>query len=190
MNLDQWIASTDALLELDAKGALVPHGIGGHASTLLQEAMALLTRSDPAVRERVTDEMVEAAAAVIWNDCFGRHGGVWSNPAPDSITGIQFRATARAALTAALRTSPPEPASGWPTHRHKKRGTEYVLIGFGKMQAENWVDLNNDSEHKVDMREVAIYRSVDDGSLWARPREDFEDGRFEALPTPPAKEPQ
>jgi hypothetical protein len=31
------------------------------------------------------------------------------------------------------------------------------------------------------MREVAIYRSVDDGSLWVRPREEFEDGRFAAL---------
>lgn len=26
-----------------------------------------------------------------------------------------------------------------PTHRHKKRGTEYVLLGYGKIQAENWV---------------------------------------------------
>lgn len=64
------------------------------------------------------------------------------------------------------------------THRHKKRGTEYVLIGFGKLQAEMWVDWNSEP---VDMREVAVYRSVDDGSLWVRPREEFEDGRFEVL---------
>jgi len=73
-------------------------------------------------------------------------------------------------------------------YRHKKRGTEYELIGFGKMQAEDWRDLSEDQElvegepvgASVDMREVAIYRSVDDTSeLWVRPREEFEDGRFE-----------
>lgn len=69
------------------------------------------------------------------------------------------------------------------THRHVKRGTEYVLLGYGKMQAENWHDMsaNPHDFQSVDMREVAIYRSVDDGSLWVRPREEFEDGRFQAL---------
>jgi hypothetical protein len=67
------------------------------------------------------------------------------------------------------------------THRHKKRGSEYVLVGFGKMQAENWFAGPPANLSVIDMREVAIYRSVDDGSLWVRPREEFEDGRFAAL---------
>jgi hypothetical protein len=71
---------------------------------------------------------------------------------------------------------------GEATHRHVMSGREYVLIGYGRMQSETWqvpvpftrlglVD-------KANMREVAVYRSVDDGSLWVHPREEFEDGRF------------
>lgn len=80
-----------------------------------------------------------------------------------------------------------------PTHRHKKRGSEYVLIGYGKMQAERWhqrvgekANTTVDQMPTVDMREVAIYRSATDPTeIWVRPREEFEDGRFEAL-LPPA----
>lgn len=71
-----------------------------------------------------------------------------------------------------------------PTHRHKKRGTEYALVGIGKMQTEHWRDPNLDAEYDnqaVDMRDVAIYRSVDGGKLWVRPTEEFNDGRFETL---------
>lgn len=76
------------------------------------------------------------------------------------------------------------------THRHKKRGSEYVLIGVGKMQAEDWFDWPDKTVamEAVDMREVAIYRSIDDDSMWVRPVEEFNDGRFETLPAAPAKQ--
>lgn len=78
-------------------------------------------------------------------------------------------------------TAPATPVTG--THRHVKRGTEYVLIGIGKMQAESWHQYKGRGEYEgVDMREVAIYRSVTEPTeIWVRPREEFEDGRFETL---------
>jgi hypothetical protein len=87
----------------------------------------------------------------------------------------------------AERSPVPEGDGLRPTHRHVKRGSEYVLIGFGKMQAEDWIEpgiIGLVPGGSVDMREVAIYRSVDDCSLWVRPREEFEDGRFVALASP------
>jgi hypothetical protein len=45
MTLDQLIASGEALLDLDAKGALVPHGIGGHAREIIEGFIKLERRS-------------------------------------------------------------------------------------------------------------------------------------------------
>ena len=71
-------------------------------------------------------------------------------------------------------------------YRHKKRGTEYELLGFGKMQAQDWFEATPDGYDvgwSVDMLPVAIYRSVTEPTeIWVRPREEFEDGRFEELP--------
>jgi len=75
------------------------------------------------------------------------------------------------------------------THRHKKRGSEYELLGAGKMQSEEWKVAHRYRDMgewetdmvPVDMSDVAVYRSVDDASLWVRPLKEFEDGRFVAL---------
>lgn len=82
------------------------------------------------------------------------------------------------AIEYALALTPsPRVDEGRARYRHKKRGTEYTLIGVGHVQGEL---------HDEDP--VVIYRG-DDGSLWVRHQVEFCDGRFEQINTatnPPA----
>ena len=59
-----------------------------------------------------------------------------------------------------------------PRWRHKKRQTTYTEVGRGKLQVMT---------DAMDMEPLVIYRCEEDGSLWARPVSEFEDGRFERL---------
>lgn len=137
----------------------------GHS---LMEAIATVTQDGPYKNWAPADDPAEIVID-LYNDL------VEARPAPS--------------IPAGYRLAPEVPT---PTHRHKKRGTEYVLIGIGKMQAEHWLDgrkAGRDSGGNfhvlsVDMHKVAIYQSVDDGSLWARPIEEWNDGRFEAIAAP------
>lgn len=63
-----------------------------------------------------------------------------------------------------------------PTHRHKKRGSEYRKIGTARVQTDT--PLN-------DYDSVVVYQHKD-GEYWVRPVSEFEDGRFEALSPSPA----
>ena len=57
--------------------------------------------------------------------------------------------------------------------RHKKRRTIYEEIGRAKLQAS---DVGGFSDHQL----MVVYRG-EDGQLWVRPEDEFEDGRFERL---------
>lgn len=69
------------------------------------------------------------------------------------------------------------------THKHLKTGGLYAVLFTGRMQSANWFILRADgSDVSIDMTEVVIYRSLGDGSIWVRPKSEFEDGRFEPIP--------
>lgn len=60
--------------------------------------------------------------------------------------------------------------------RHLKRGTEYEVLGRASVQASHPIQEGDT---------VVVYRGEADGALWARPADEFEDGRFESLPDSP-----
>ncbi|MGO7560505.1 dATP/dGTP pyrophosphohydrolase domain-containing protein [Rhizobium johnstonii] len=55
---------------------------------------------------------------------------------------------------------------------HKSKGT-YAVLATGNMQTSVPIS---------DYEPVTVYRSEADGSVWVRPTEEFEDGRFDDLP--------
>lgn len=67
---------------------------------------------------------------------------------------------------------------GWrPTHRHRLRGTSYIVTGSATLQRQQ-------SKPLPDETEMTVYRDKA-GKFWVRATAEFNDGRFEAL-TPPA----
>ena len=64
-----------------------------------------------------------------------------------------------------------EDLSFFATHTHKKRGTSYKHIATAILQTEKPV---------VDNEPLELYIG-EDGKYWARPTEEFNDGRFEEI---------
>lgn len=70
---------------------------------------------------------------------------------------------------------------------HKRRMSEYAFIGEARFQTDDWVKLgwtigSGEGEYiSVDMEPVSVYRDINDNSLWVRPLDEFNDGRFEKL---------
>lgn len=56
--------------------------------------------------------------------------------------------------------------------RHRKRDSNYSVVGTATVQAETPI---------AEGQTVVVYRSLDDGSLWVRAENEFLDGRFERI---------
>lgn len=86
--------------------------IVGARDDLLAEVMRLREAVPQTVS--VTDAMVNAAAREMWNDRDARHGGAWEGRNMHEVCVIQTKATARAALTAALSLTRPQSETAFP----------------------------------------------------------------------------
>lgn len=87
------------------------------------------------------------------------------------MTDRHDRGPSEAGIRAAMQRQPQAVQKRW---RHLKRGLTYIELARGTMQASD--------DGCLDMQPVVVYRSEKDGSIWCRPQDEFEDGRFEALP--------
>lgn len=63
--------------------------------------------------------------------------------------------------------------------RHVKRGSLYVVLGIGELQASAQLP-------PVEGDNITVYVGLDDGKTWARPSVEFDDGRFEPVGNDPS----
>ena len=95
------------------------------------------------------------------------HSGYFVN---EEDADMHVDAAMEAAATAAALATPPaqEDGGGERVFRHKKRGTSYAVQGYASLRAEGACETG---------AVLVIYKG-DDGKTWARPHDEFHDGRF------------
>jgi hypothetical protein len=134
----------------------------------LQAAGAVMCLTDAQVKEALADvaerEDRRQAAEVHESWSYDRSTGVWEPP----NTEAEEADLVSSQIVRFLRTL----AAERPTHRHRKRGGLYIIRGRGMLQTEKPL---------ADETTLLVYQDAS-GALFFRTPEEFEDGRFEALP--------
>lgn len=128
------------------------------------------TGSDKYLERDDKGEYYEAASRHAWIVWQAALRSAPDSPQKDSLRvgGLQWES-----VSASSASRLPEGGFAWrPTHRHVKRGSDYMVLGTGYIQTD---------EPLFDSDAVVIYRA-EDGSLWARKYSEFKDGRFQPLP--------
>lgn len=74
----------------------------------------------------------------------------------------------------------PEGGDGPKRWRHVKRGSTYVELGRGELQISTVQTILAEGDRLI------AYQCTTDGRVWFRREAEFEDGRFEPLPSPPS----
>lgn len=125
------LACTRALLALDAKNALVPHGLGGHARDLLNALASRLKAAEAAVErlnERNVELSVHAHKWMVAHDML-KAGKPYDYPTPTDVPDLLAEVEKR------LR-------EGWrPIETAPKDGTSVLLFkssGLTGMTVGNW----------------------------------------------------
>ena len=109
--------------------------------------------------------------------CYGQALGNRTGPIS---TDAAARERVEREVIAAL--APPLAVAFAPTHRHKKRGAVYRVIGEAEAQVSTGSYNGCGYSRRVeDGSRLTVYEA-EDGRLWARFPDEFEDGRFERLP--------
>lgn len=64
--------------------------------------------------------------------------------------------------------------------RHKKRGSTYEVLGEAELQISVKLPQDHGGRLAEEGDRITVYRG-EDGRLWARFTDEFEDGRFEEI---------
>ncbi len=135
-------------------------------------AEAKLAEAERDIRDRLSEAYQQG--------CLDTHRAVRRDPELAQDDDPEFAEAGHDyAIRAAASYSPSTREGGAETYRHVKRGGAYTVVGNAILQSE---------EPLHDGASVLVYRG-EGGDLWARPPDEFNDGRF-VLPSPSTPAPK
>lgn len=171
--MDNLVERLQECLIIDVFGDLAPNPITQKAAAEIQKLRADLTQCTAAYNAGVLEiERLRGAVGIRESETEQATKVLHATRSrlSDAISRCERAEADAARMRAALEFRP--------THRHVKRGTEYQVFGTASLQtAVNAYD-----------GEVLVLYKAPGGNIWARPHDEFYDGRFTALSTPRAED--